>query len=375
MIIQRDVQPQIEKKLFQGKVIVVYGPRRVGKTTLVRAILEKFPVEDTRYLSCDEPDVRRALTDKTSTELISYLGKKKLIVLDEAQRVRNIGLTLKLLVDTAPTIQIIATGSSSFDLSNKIIEPLTGRTYEFFVYPFSASELSKHGSDIEENRLLETRLIYGTYPDVVTHPEIAADTIRRITRDYLYKDVLEYQRIKNPDVLEKLLQALALQIGNEVSTTELASLLGVDKKTISSYLRILEQSFVIFTRRPFVRNRRKELTKKCKVYFYDTGIRNALLGAYNTLDLRTDGGALWENYCMSERMKRNLKHDVWPNQFFWRTTDGQEVDLVEDWNGVISGYEIKWSKQNVRIPKAWRTNYPKATYTQIHRENYQDFVV
>ena len=209
----------------------------------------------------------------------------------------------------------------------------------------------------------------------MTHPEIAADTIRRITRDYLYKDVLEYQRIKNPDVLEKLLQALALQIGNEVSTTELASLLGVDKKTISSYLRILEQSFVIFTRRPFVRNRRKELTKKCKVYFYDTGIRNALLGAYNTLDLRTDGGALFENHCMSERMKRNLKHDVWPNQFFWRTTDGQEVDLVEDWNGVISGYEIKWSKQNVRIPKAWRTNYPKATYTQIHRENYQDFVV
>lgn len=374
MIIQRDIQPQIEAKLFQGKIIIVYGPRRVGKTTLVHALLEKFPPEDSRYLSCDEPDVRRALTDKTSTELVSYLGRKKMIVLDEAQRVKNIGITLKLLIDTYPEIQIIATGSSPFDLSNKIIEPLTGRAWEFVLYPLSAAELLKQTSTIEESRMLEYRLIYGAYPDVILHPERAAETIRHIAKDYLYKDVLEYQRIKNPDVLEKLLQALALQIGNEVATTELGNLLGVDKKTIQSYLRILEQSFVIFTLRPFVRNRRKELTKMRKVYFYDTGIRNALLGMFNPLELRTDTGALWENYCISERMKHNQIHSIWPNQFFWRTLGGQEIDLVEDWNGVIAGYEIKWSKQHIHIPKAWKTNYPTATYAQIHRENYREFV-
>lgn len=374
MIIQRDIQPQIESKLFQGKIIIVYGPRRVGKTTLVRAILEKFPPEDSRYLSCDEPDVRRALTDKTSTELVSYLGRKKMIVLDEAQRVKNIGMTLKLLIDTYPEIQIIATGSSSFDLSNKIIEPLTGRSWEFVLYPLSAAELLKQTDAIEESRMLEHRLIYGAYPDVILHPERAAETVRAITKDYLYKDVLEYQRIKNPAVLEKLLQALALQIGNEVAITELGNLLGVDKKTVQSYLRILEQSFVIFTLRPFVRNRRKELTKKRKVYFYDTGIRNALLGMFNPLALRTDTGVLWENYCVSERTKRNQKHAVWTNQFFWRTTDGQEVDLVEDVNGELAGFEIKWNERPLRIPKAWRTKYPHATYTQVNRSNYQDFV-
>jgi len=374
MIILRDIQAQIEKKLYDGKVIIVYGPRRVGKTTLVREIVAKLPPSDTRYLLCDEPDVRLALTNKTSTELISYIGKKKLVVIDEAQRVRNIGLTLKLLVDTYPEVQIIATGSSSFDLSNTITEPLTGRTWEFILYPFSAGELSKVEDRIQMSRMLERRLMYGTYPDVVLHPEQSVDALRLLTKDYLYKDVLEYQRIKNPEILEKLLQALALQIGSEVATTELGSLLGVDKKTIVSYLRILEQSYVIFTLRPFMRNRRKELTKKRKVYFYDNGIRNALLGAFNPLELRTDVGALWENYCISERIKRNQLHGLWPNQYFWRTIDGQEVDLVEDWNGQISGFEMKWSNKTKKIPKTWKTNYPSATFTHIHRENYMEFV-
>ncbi len=372
-LIKRKIQDQIEAKLFSGKAIIIYGPRQVGKTTLAHELIRPYG-KDALYLNCDEPDVRRKLTDKTSTELLAPIGPKKVVVLDEAQRVRNIGLTIKLLVDSTPRLQIIATGSSSFELSNRIAEPLTGRAWEFRLYPLSMEEVRDTRSRIEAERHIEHSLIFGMYPEVVLKPHIAEDIIRTIAKNYLYKDVLEYQKIKNPEVLEKLLEALAIQIGNEVSFTELASLLGIDKKTVSSYVRILEQAFIVFSLRPFSRNRRKELSKLHKIYFYDMGIRNALLNNFNPLTIRTDIGALWENFLISERVKYHANRGASVNLHFWRTWDGVEIDLIEEARGNLSAYEMKWSPRYKKIPRTWATYYPDASYQLIHKENYWGFI-
>ncbi len=373
MQIKRSIQPRVEAKLFQGKAIIIYGARQVGKTTLVTEILNHYKT-DSVYLNCDEPDVRQALTHKTSTELRAYIGDKKLVVFDEAQRVLDIGLTLKLLIDTSPGMQIIATGSSSFDLSNKISEPLTGRIYEFYLYPFSLDEILSVSDRLETMRLIERYLQYGMYPSAILKPSEAGESMNVLTKSYLYKDVLGYQRIKNPDILEKLVQALALQIGNEVSGTELSNLLGIDQKTVMNYIRILEQAFIIFTLRPLARNHRKELSKLRKVYFYDVGVRNAIINNVNPLSLRTDTGALWENFCISERIKcmNNSGNSV--NSYFWRTWDGAEVDYVEDAGGKLQAFELKWTVKKQKAPVAWSTNYPDSTYAIIHRENVLDFV-
>lgn len=370
MLIKRTIQSVIENHLFKKRSVVVYGPRRVGKTTLARQIQQKFP--DSRYFNCDEPDIRDALTNKTSTELVNFLGKRKLIVLDEAQRVKNIGLTIKLLVDTFPEIQIIATGSSSFDLSNKISEPMTGRVFEFFVTPPSLVEISQ--DPLETTRSLETRMIFGSYPEIVTNQTTAQETIRLIYQNYLYKDVLEYQNLKNPEFINKLLQALALQIGNEVHFTELAKLLQIDKVTVEKYIRLLELAFVIFRLPPFSRNLRKEINKSRKIYFWDTGIRNAIINNFNPLSIRNDTGSLWENFLISERLKRNNNKGLSPNIYFWRTYDQQEVDFVEDIDGNLHGFEIKWQKARKKAPKAWSETYPAATFQSITKHNYLDFL-
>lgn len=371
MIFSRSIESRLQKFLFGGKAIVIYGPRRVGKTTLIKKLQEQYQ-QESLYFNCDEPDIRRALTDKTSTELASYIGNKKFVLIDEAQRVRNIGLTLKLLVDNAPGVQIVATGSSSFDLSNKINEPLTGRTVEFHLFPLSLPEISV---DINEtNRLLSTRLVYGLYPEVVTKPTDAQETLRGIYKQYLYKDALEYQGIKNPDLIEKLLSALALQLGQEVSYTELGSLLGVDQKTIASYIRILELGFVIFRLSPLSRNLRKEISKTRKIYFYDTGIRNAIINNFNPIELRTDTGALWENLLIIERKKRNEAMRKFPNQYFWRTWSQQEVDYVEEGSGELHAYEIKWTKGRRTPPKSWNDTYPNSFWQTVTRENYWNFI-
>ncbi|MBU3942958.1 ATP-binding protein, partial [Patescibacteria group bacterium] len=288
-LIKRTIQKNIEKNLFKGKIIIIYGSRQVGKTTLVKEILKKYP-KNSEYFNCDEPDIRQALTDKTSTEIKSFLGNKKIIVLDEAQRVKNIGLSLKLIIDNFSDIQIIATGSSSFDLSNKIKEPLTGRKIEFYLYPISVKELKSVYSALEINRLMEERMIFGMYPDIILNREDKEQRLKELSFSYLYKDALAYQNIKNPEVLEKLLQALALQISNEVSYNELAETVGVDKNTIANHIQILEKAFVIFRLRPFSRNLRNELKKMRKIYFYDTGVRNALINNFNPVNLRQDKG-------------------------------------------------------------------------------------
>lgn len=372
MIVQRVIQAEIEKNLFKGKAIIVYGARQVGKTTLVAQIKQKYP-EQSLYLNCDEPDIREQLTDKTSTELMAFIGENKLVVIDEAQRIKNIGLTVKLLVDNAKRLQIIATGSSSFDLSNEIVEPLTGRAYEFTLYPLSIEELLTVHNKLEVNRLLERMIVFGMYPEVVIRTNETEKILKTLTRNYLYKDVLEYQHIKNPDFLEKLLQALALQIGSEVSYNELSNLLGIDKKTIASYIRILEQAFIIYTLKPFSRNLRKELGKLRKIYFCDTGIRNALINNFNPLSLRQDTGQLWENFLITERMKYYANHGKSADFYFWRTWSQQELDLVEETGGKLSAFEFKWGEKVPRKPKAWLGAYPESKYTLINRSNFMQF--
>lgn len=376
MLITRIIQEKVEKALFKGKIVIIYGPRQVGKTTIVKQIKEKYS-DDTAYFNCDEPDIRESLTNKTSTELREFLNldRKKLIVLDEAQRVKNIGITLKLIVDNFPEIQVIATGSSSFDLANEISEPLTGRKNEFFLYPFSLEELGQIYSEIEMDRLLENRMIFGMYPEIILNKDDLEKSLKSLVQSYLYKDVLQYQNIKNPEILGKLLQALALQVGNEVSYNELAGTVGVDKNTIASYIQILEKAFIIFRLNPYSRNLRSEIKKLRKIYFYDNGVRNALINNLNPLNLRQDQGASWENFILSERVKYNNNNALDKNLYFWRTKQKQEIDFLEESNGALSAFELKWQKDKFNIPKAFSDAYPGVKVDLVNRKNYRKFVM
>lgn len=370
LIIKRKIQEAVEKSLFKGKAIIIYGARQVGKTTFIKEIQKKYP-DDSVYLNCDEPDIRNALFDKTSTEIKSFMGNKRLVILDEAQRVKDIGLTLKLMVDSFPEIQIIATGSSSFDLSSQIIEPLTGRKYEFHLYPFSLAELGEIYSTLEINRILEQRIVLGMYPEIVLAGTEAEDKLKNVAKSYLYKDILQFQNIKNSEAIEKLLQALALQIGNEVSYNELAQIAGIDKNTAASYVQILEKAFIIFRLKPFGRNLRNELKKLRKIYFFDTGIRNALINNLNPLNLRQDTGALWENFVISERIKHNRNSGKDANIYFWRTREGKEIDYLEEAGGKISGFEVKWLDKKFKAPKLFLETYEGSEIKLINKENYR----
>jgi hypothetical protein len=373
-MIPRAIQSQIEKRLFKGKAIIIYGARQVGKTTLIREFQKKFSESEALYLNCDEPDFRATLTGVTSTGLKELIGRKKIIFIDEAQRVKNIGVTLKLFVDNFPDRQVIATGSSSLDLSNEIIEPLTGRKYEFQLFPFALAELRRKYSKIELNRLLEKRLIFGMYPEIVEKPDEAEALLKSLASSYLYKDVLQYQSLKRPELLEKLLVALALQIGSEVSYTELANLLGVNKDTVANYIQLLEKAFVVFRLSPFSRNLRSELTKLRKIYFYDTGIRNALINNFNPLSFRQDIGPLWENFMISERMKRNFNQGNHVNVYFWRTHQQQEIDYLEERGGALAGFEFKWKGGKRRPPQIFLDTYAGSRVEFIDSQNYGDFV-
>ena len=370
-IIPRKIQKPIENSLFKRKIIIIYGARQVGKTTLVKEILKKY-AKNSAYYDCDEPDIRQALVDKTSTELKAFFGKNKLIVLDEAQRIKNIGLILKLIADNFPDIQVIATGSSSFDLANNIIEPLTGRKYEFYLYPFSYEELKSVYSEIEFDRLLEQRIIFGMYPGVIFGGSDSGKYLKELAQSYLYKDILQYGGIKHSEVIEKLIQALALQISNEVSYNELALTVGIDKNTVASYIEILEKAFIVFRLKPFSRNLRNELKKLRKIYFYDTGIRNAVINNLNPMNLRNDVGSLWENFMVSERLKYNQNNQRDKNIYFWRTRAGQEIDYLEEAGGQIKGYEFKWLKQKFRPNKIFLSAYPESKIQLINRSNYSE---
>lgn len=372
-MIKREIEKGIVSRLFKGKVIVIYGARRVGKTTLVKNIAKEYAGRS-KYLNCDEPDIRRELTDKTSTELKALFGNSELVIIDEAQRIKNIGLTLKLIIDNFPKIQIIATGSSSFDLSNEVIEPLTGRKYEFHLFPFSVKELKSIFDKRELNRLLERQMIFGMYPEIIINKTETKSKLKELTASYLYKDILKFENIKNSEAIEKLLIALALQIGNEVSYNELATIAGVDKNTVSSYIQIMEKAFIIFRLKPFSRNLRNELKKLRKIYFYDLGLRNALINNFNPLDLRQDVGALWENFMISERLKRNSNRRKIKNIYFWRTKEQQEIDYLEEEGGRLLGFEFKWRNKKIRLPEIFRKTYPNSKLSIINQDNYLEFL-
>ena len=373
MYIQRKIYTEIIQNLFKNKVIIIYGARQVGKTTLINKIKENSKYK-TIYLNCDEIDVRQALTNKTSTELKNFIGDNKLVIIDEAQRVQNIGLSLKLFVDNFKDVQIIATGSSSFELSNKIAEPLTGRKIEFHLYPFSISELSVNLSNVELKRSLNDFLIFGMYPEININKSDRKNLLLELATSYSYKDVLQFERIKNSAILERLLQLLALQIGSEVSYTELAGNLGIDKNTVAKYIDILEKAFIIFTLKPFSRNLRNELKKLRKVYFWDVGIRNALINNFNSVDLRQDTGALFENFIIVEKIKKNSNKLIYPNYYFWRIQNKKEIDLLEEIDGKIFAYEIKLNKENVKEPKIFKETYSNSSFITINKNNFIDFL-
>lgn len=374
MTVQRDLERTINNRLFKRKIIVIVGPRQVGKTTLLQLIADS---SDKRklFLNCDEPDIRRKLDLPTSAQLKALIGDSEIVFIDEAQRVRDIGITLKLLIDTIPEKQIIVTGSSALELSNSINEPLTGRKFEYKLFPFSFGELSKEHGLLEESRLLEHRMIYGMYPDVVNNQGNEREILTNIASSYLYKDIFEFQDIRKPEIIEKLLQALALQIGNEISFHELSQLAGVDSATIQRYIDLLEKSYIIFHLRSFSRNVRNELKKSRKIYFFDNGIRNALISNFNTISIRNDVGALWENFLISERMKRNQYSQNFASCYFWRTTQQQEIDYIEDNDDQLSCYEFKWSSgKKAYLSSTFSSHYPNSSFKVINQDNYNYFI-
>ena len=370
----RLIQPQIEKRLFKNKVIIIYGARQVGKTTLVKRIFDKYN-DKKLYLNCELLSVQRGLSMPEAEKLKSYLGENKLIILDEAQKIANIGLILKILIDTYPDIQIIATGSSSFDLANKINEPLTGRTHTFILYPFSISEVKQRNSRFGIEAKLENILRFGFYPEVFFLSEDdARSRLDEISSNYLYKDILSFEGVKKSSVIVNLLQLLALQLGNEVSYSEIARQLGISRLTVQKYLNLLEQSFVIFSLRSFSRNLRKEISKSVKIYFYDLGIRNSLIQNFNQLEIRNDRGALWENFCIMERIKRNSNNRIFANYYFWRTYTQKEIDYIEERDGKLFAFEFKWNADKKKISQEFLNTYGDSEFETINRENYWDFV-
>ena len=373
--IKRSLEKDIRNSLFWGKIIIIYGPRQVGKTTLVQHILKDH--QDTGiYFNCDEPDIREIFSEKTSTEMKQYIWNKKLIIIDEAQRVKNIWVSLKILHDTYPDIQIIATGSSSFELANQINEPLTWRKKEFFMYPISFQELSQDISMIELDRSLEKRIIYGMYPEII-YSDVSEQitNLKSLTESYVFKDILNFWKIKKSDFLIKLLQALALQIGSEISYNELSRLLWIDKKTVEKYIDILEKAFIVFRLSSLNRNVRSELKKSKKIYFYDTWLRNALINNFNVFSLRNDVWDLFENFLIVERMKFNNRNHLYKNTFFWRTTTQKEIDFIEEYQGKIYGYEFKYNSDSYKKHKEFIEKYENASIELINKKNYKSFIL
>lgn len=373
--IKRSIQGKIEQRLWQGKGIVIYGARRVGKTTLVRSLM-RGSKEPALYLTCDDPAVRDRLTDVSLEGLERLIGDNTFVVIDEAQRVQNIGVTLKLAIDMMPERQFVATGSSSFELANKIAEPLTGRVHIFQLDALAFEEVSPGKTPAEAGRIIEPSLVYGMYPEAVLRPAEAQDTLRDIVSSQLYRDALEYQGIKNPDQLRYLLEGLALQIGKEVSYNELAGLVGINIKTVERYIALLEQAFIVFRLRPLVRNKRTELRRPRKIYFYDNGVRNALVANFNPLKLRNDVGELWENWLVSERTKYLHNNNLYPHQYFWRTREGAEVDYIEEAGGQMSAYEFKWKpRKRIAWPRSFKGSYPEASLAVVDPENVAGFLL
>lgn len=372
-MIKRAIENNIKSKLKTGKAIIILGARQTGKTTLLKNM---FKGDDVLWLDADEQDVREMFNNASSTHFKVLFNKYKTIIVDEAQRIKDVGIKFKLITDQLKEKQLIATGSSSFDLTNKLNEPLTGRKWEYMLYPLSFSEMAEHNGLLEEKRLLFHRLIYGYYPDVVNNPGNEEEILKQLSDSYLYKDILMWQNLKKPEKLIKLLQALSLQLGNEVSYNELGKMIGIDNETVEKYIQLLEKSFVIFRLGSFSRNLRKELKQSRKIYFYDNGIRNALIVNYNQPTLRQDIGPLWENFIISERQKYIHYNNLWSNNYFWRTHDQQEIDYIEDRNDKLYAFEIKWNKnKKVFLSKSFENAYPNCEFELINSDNYENFIM
>ncbi|MDH4472829.1 MAG: ATP-binding protein [Fluviicola sp.] len=372
-MIARTVVDNIRKRLGDRKVLVILGSRQVGKTTLFHQLFDAN--KDVLWWNGDESDVRAALENTSSARLKTLIGNHRILVIDEAQRIDNIGLAAKIIYDTIPDVKVLLSGSSAFEIKNKTNEPLTGRKWEYQLFPLSFAEMVKHHGFLEEKRMLEHRMIYGYYPDVVTQTADAKSTLSQITNSYLYKDILMLENIHKAEKLERLVQALAFQIGHQVSYNELSQTCGLDNQTVEKYIDLLEKSFVVFRIPSFSRNIRNELKKSRKIYFYDNGIRNAVIKQFNSLELRDDIGALWENFLVSERMKYINYNFHYCNRYFWRTHAQQEIDYVEDKDGLLSAFEFKWNpKAKAKMPKAFSTAYPNSKFKTIHRDNFYSFL-
>lgn len=373
-MITRELTKKIRENMFSGKAILILGARQTGKTTLIREIQNQYK-EPGIFLNCDEPLVQSRLSEVNTATWKQIIGNNKIVFIDEAQRIRNIGIKLKLVTDNIQNIQLVVTGSSSFELANEINEPLTGRKWEFFLFPISWGELRYHFDYLERANQLEQRLIYGMYPEVVTSTGREIQILNTLSGSMLYKDLLAYKGIRKPDLLENLLRALALQVGQEVSFNELSSLLQVDKNTVITYVNLLEQAYIIFRLQPLSRNLKIEISASRKIYFYDNGIRNSLIANFNPLNLRNDVGALWENFLVSERMKYNHYKSNFLNTYFWRTHNKQKIDFIEEYGGQMYLYEFKWgTSRKVRFPEIFLNNYPVKKTGIITRENFEEFI-
>ena len=373
-MIHRSVADKIEARVGTGKAIILLGARQIGKSTMLRSMFQNR--DDVAWISGDEPDVVELFDGATSTRLKQYFGSNKILIIDEAQYIPNVGRKLKLFTDFVPDIQIIATGSSAFELMNSVNEPLTGRKWEYQMFPLSFKEMVDHHGLLEEQRSMMHRLIYGYYPEVVTSVGQEREVLKQLTDSYLYKDLLMLDQIKKSDKIVKLLQALAYQVGSQVSYNELSRLLGIDNKTVEKYIDALEKAFVIYRLSSYNRNLRNELKNTRKIYFYDNGVRNALIADFRIPEMRTDVGQLWENFLISERMKKIHRDGTWMNRFMWRTKDQNEIDYLEEYDGKLYAFEFKWSdKAKVKIPKQFTNAYPETEVQIISRENYIDFLL
>jgi predicted AAA+ superfamily ATPase len=373
-MIHRQLGQLLKTRLGAGKAIVLMGARQTGKTTLLQTLFGGRA--ETLWLSGDEPDVRALFENLSATRMKAILGGKSCLVLDEAQRIPEIGLKLKLITDFLPEIQLIATGSSSFELGNQVNESLTGRKWEFQLFPLSFGEMVAHHGLLDEKRLLAHRMIYGDYPEIVTHPGEERERLIELTSSYLYKDILMLGEIKKPEKLTRLLQALALQVGAQVSFNELAQLCGLDNKTVEKYVEILEKAFIVFRLPSFARNLRNELKFSRKIYFYDNGIRNAVIANFAQIEARNDAGALWENFLVGERTKFLKNNGDWARVWFWRTQQQKEIDYLEERDGRLAAYEFKWNPSaKSKVPRQFKNAYPESEFFTIHPGNVENFLL
>jgi uncharacterized protein len=373
MIVSRLLKEKILEKWDDRKVIIVTGPRQVGKTTLLTEICKEKG--NCLFLNGDDFSVQSLLKEFTKTKWLSIIGNHKTVFIDEAQRIPNIGLGVKIVYDQIPEVKVILSGSSAIDLNSEIKEPLTGRKWEFHLYPIAWKEWVNQINYVNAQSDLENRLIYGMYPDVLANDADKKDILSELSSSYLFKDLLEHNGIRNPKILNDLLKALALQLGNEVSFNELSQLLQIDRATVEKYIDLLEKTFVIFKLQALNNNQRNEIKNSRKIYFYDNGVRNAIIQNFAPIALRNDVGALWENFLISERVKKNAYTKTTVFQSFWRNYHGQEVDYIETMNGLHHAFEFKWNeRRKTKIPSGFQKNYPESTFTTYNRSNFDDFV-